>query len=438
MVGTMLSSQHIVRRELPNGMVALVRENFTSPAVVVSGYLPAGSLAEPDDKAGLAGFTAALLTRGTERRSFEEINETVEGVGASIGVSAGRHMAGFSSKSLAEDMGLILDVLADVLRRPAFPAEHVEKVRGQWLTDLQERDHDTRRMAALTFRELTYPDHPYGRSLIGYHETAAAIGRQDVVSFYRQHYGPRGGVVIVVGAVEAEAALDLLQATVGDWSAGSGGEEVALPPLPKLEAIRRKEVVMPGKTQSDIVLGCPGLARTDPDYYAAVLANTVLGRFGMYGRLGSNVREKQGLAYYSLSSLEAGLWPGPWYVFAGVNPANVQRAVESILEEVTRMREEPVPDDELNDSKAFLTGSLPLRLETNEGMAGALLEMERYGLGLDYLQRFPHLIQSVGATEVQAAAAKYLDPQAYALAVAGPDLGQGLRRWGDGVTRGPS
>jgi zinc protease len=182
---------------------------------------------------------------------------------------------------------------------------------------------------------------------------------------------------------------------------------------------------MPGKTQSDIVLGCPGLARNDPDYYAAVVTNTVLGRFGMYGRLGTHVREEQGLAYYCLSSLEAGQWPGPWCVFAGVNPANVPLAIESILQEIARMREEQVPDDELDDSKAFLTGSLPLRLETNEGMAAALLEMERYGLGLDYLQRYPDLIHGVTAAEVQAVAAKYLDPQAYALAIAGPDLGQG-------------
>jgi len=423
-VSTVPGPHDIVRRELANGMVVLVRENFTSPAVVVHGYLPAGSVAEPDEKAGLAAFTASLLTRGSERRSFEEINETVEGVGASIGVSAGRHLTSFHSKSLVEDLELVLDVLADVLQHPTFPAEHLEKVRGQWLTDLRERDHDTGRMAALTFRELVYPGHPYGRSLIGYHKTAEVIGRDDVVSFYRRHYGPRGGVVVVVGAVKAETALALLEGAVGEWS-GGGDWEAALPPVPKLESIVRKEVTMPGKTQSDIVLGYPGLARTDPQYYAAVLANMVLGRFGMYGRLGTNVREKQGLAYYCLSSLEAGQWPGPWYVFAGVNPGNVQRATESILEEIARMSEELVPEQELGDSKAFLTGSLPLRLETNEGMAGALLEMERYGLGLDYLYHYPDLIQSVSPAELQAVVAQYLNPQAYALAVAGPDLRQG-------------
>ena len=412
----------IVRTVLGNGLVALVRENFSSPSVVVSGYLAAGGVAEANNRAGLAGFTASLLTRGNELLSFEEINEAIEGIGASIGISAGRHHTSFHTKSLAGDLGLVLDVLADSLRCPTFPEEHVEKVRGQWLTGLRERDHDTRRTAALTFREIMYPDHPYGRSLVGYHETAAAISRDDVADYYRRFYGPRGAAVAVVGAVEAGTALDLLDSAFGGWTSDTddGQEQFPMPPR-KLQSAVRRDVIMQGKSQLDLVLGCPGLARADNDYYAGLLANTVLGRFGMYGRLGANVREKQGLAYYSLSTLEAGLWPGPWYVFAGVNPAGLQRAVDGILEEISRLREEQVPSDELDDSKAYLTGSLPLRLETNEGMAGAIVQMERYDLGLDYLQRYADVIWGVSAVEVQAVAGKYLSPDTYALAVAGPD-----------------
>ena len=422
---SMPGPDNVFRGKLQNGMVVLIRENFSSPAVVVTGYLPGGSVVDTDDKAGLAAFTATLLTRGTERRSFEEINETVEGMGASIGVSAGRHMVSFHGKSLAEDLERILDVLVDSLRHPIFPAEQVEKVRGQWLTDLQERDHDTRRMADLTFRQIAFTGHPYGRSAIGYHETAAAISREDVAQFYGQHYAPQKGVVAVVGAVKADTALRLLDDAMSDWTADSSGEDMAQPPTPRLEQIQRRDVAMPGKTQSDIALGCPGLARSAPEFYAGLLANTVLGRFGMYGRLGAKVREEQGLAYYSLSSLEAGLWPGPWYVFAGVNPDKIGRAIDSILEEVARMGSEPVPDDELSDSKAFLTGSLPLRLETNEGQAGAILEMERYGLGLDYLHRYRDLIHGVTAADVQAVTARCLNPTAYALAVAGPPRDSG-------------
>ncbi len=181
-----------------------------------------------------------------------------------------------------------------------------------------------------------------------------------------------------------------------------------------------------GKTQSDVVLGWLGMTRTDPDYMKAGLANNILGVFGMMGRLGDNLRDRQGLAYYVYSRLEAGLGAGPWAAVAGVNPANVQRTVDGIRGEVRRLRQEPVSADDLANSQLSLTGSLPLRLETNEGVAGALLDMERYGLGLDYLQRYAGLVNAVTVQDVQEMAQKYLDPDVYVLAVAGPNPETGL------------
>jgi zinc protease len=143
----------------------------------------------------------------------------------------------------------------------------------------------------------------------------------------------------------------------------------------------------------------------------------------MYGRLGKAVRDAQGLAYYAYSSLAAGWGAGPWMVSAGVGPPNVQRAVDTILDEIRRLRDEMVSEEELDDSKSYLTGSMPLRLETNEGMAGYLLNVERYGLGLDYLDRYATLMSEVTAQEVQAVARTYLSPDAYALALAGPEPG---------------
>jgi len=160
--------ESIVRHVFDNGMIALVRENFSSPSVVVGGTLWAGSLDEPDKRAGLASFVAECLSRGTQRRTFAQIYEEIESVGASFGVDGGRHATGFGAKGLAEDLGLLLDIIGDVLRHPTFPAEEVEKVRGEILTDLQIRAHDTRRVAGLEFRALAYPDHPYGRSTDGY------------------------------------------------------------------------------------------------------------------------------------------------------------------------------------------------------------------------------------------------------------------------------
>jgi zinc protease len=194
-----------------------------------------------------------------------------------------------------------------------------------------------------------------------------------------------------------------------------------IPPQVQLPEQRQQLVPMKGKTQSDIVLGWPGLARRDPDFMAARLANTVLGVFGMMGRLGDSVRDEQGLAYYVYSSLQAGLGAGPWVAIAGVNPASVERAIDGILDQVRRLRAELVPPEELADSQSYLTGSMPLRLETNEGLASTLLDMERYDLGLDYLQRYTGLVNAITVQDIQRMAREYLDPGAYALAVAGPE-----------------
>jgi zinc protease len=412
--------ENITRRELPNGVVALVRENHASPAVVVRGYLHVGACDERPEQAGLAAFTADALTRGTASRTFEQIYETLESVGASVGASGGTHTTGFGTKSLAEDLPLALDVLADVLRHPTFPPGEVEKLRGEILTDLEERAHDTRSMADLTFCELAYPkEHPYSRSVSGYVETVGEIGRDDLAAFYAEGYGPRGMTVAVVGAVETADALAQIEAAFGDWQAPTY-ERDPLPHAPRIAEVRERFVPIPGKTQSDIELGYPGPARTAPGFLEAMVCNSILGVFGLMGRLGEKVREEQGLAYYSYSRVDGGAGPGPWSVIAGVNPANVEQAVASIRAEVRRICEEPVGGGELADNKAFITGSLPLRLETNEGVARTILDMERYGLGLDYLQRYDALIHAITVEQVQAVAQRWLDPDAYALAIAGP------------------
>ena len=410
----------ITRVVLPNGVVLLVRENGMSPSVVLTGSLQVGARDEQPVNAGLAGFTADMLMRGTESRTFDEIYEALEGVGASLGISGGTHTSGFGGKSLSEDLPLMLDVLSDCLRRPSFPLEEVEKVRGEILADLAERAHDTRRMANLTFYELAYPeDHPYATSLSGYPETVERMGRDDLTGFYAEGYGSRGMIVVVVGAVDTDEVVAHVHEAFGDWQ----GQTMARDPLPEVPRIadaRARRVEIPGKTQSDIVLGYPGPSRTHPCFLEARVCNTILGVFGLMGRLGEKVRDEQGLAYSSYSRLSGGPGPGPWRVVAGVDPANVERATQSIRDEIGRICGEQVERGELSDCQAYLTGSMPLQLETNAGVATSILSVERYQLGLDYLERYERLIKAVTAEGVQAAARRWLDPDAYALAVAGP------------------
>lgn len=413
------SVSDILRTDLENGITVLVRENFTSPAVVVEGLIPGGALQDPDDLAGRANFHAAMLMRGTQHRTFSDLYEEIEGNGASMSFSSGGHSYRWGSKSLAEDLPRMLALAAEVIAEPAFPEEYIERVRGQLLTSLQMRAHNTRSMAQLRFQELAYPNHPYAISINGYPETVARITRDDLMKA-QANLGPRGSIVVIVGAVNAEEAVQMVRETLGGWQNPAQPPAPSAPDAAPLEETVQGMVPIPGKTQSDIVLGYPGPRRSADDYQAARMANSILGVFGLMGRLGDNVREKQGLAYYSYSGLTGGMGPGPWRVSAGVAPENVERAVESIRVEIRRMVEEPVTAEELADNKAYFKGQLVLGLETNEGVAGSLISMEMHDLGLDYLVNYGAMIDALTTADVQDAAARYLDPEAYALAVAGP------------------
>jgi zinc protease len=412
--------QNIHRTVLDNGIVVLVYENFAAASVVVEGYLWAGALSEGRERAGLADYVAGTLMRGTARRSFDDIYEALESVGASLDFSAGRHLTDFSASSLAEDLDLILDLLSDAMRYPTFPDQEVEQVRGEILTGLQIRANDTRYMAAQRFRELLYDGHPYGYSLQGYPETVSAISREDLETFHRRHYGPEGLTVTVVGAVKADEAVRRVQAALGDWRNDAWLAPPSLAPAHRPQGVLRDYVTMPDKTQSDIMLGLPGPARSAEDYLDASMANTILGVFGMMGRLGEKVREEQGLAYYAYSRLQGGLGPSPWYVSTGVAPDKVEQAIESILAEIARIQDELISDEELDDSKLYRTGSLPVSLETNDGLASIISDMELLDLGLDYLQRFPDLISEITPERVRTAAQKYFSTGDLALVVAGP------------------
>jgi zinc protease len=411
--------EDILRRELPNGIVVLARQNFNSPSVVINGYLQVGSLFDPDEKLGLASFTASALMRGTSSRSFQAIYDSLESVGASLGYNSGTHTTSFSGRSLAEDLDMLLELLTETLRMPEFPTEQVEKLRAQILTGLAIQAQDTGEMASLTFDEIAYRDHPYSRSEDGNPETVKAITREDLDEFHRINYGPQGMVIVIVGAVEPEASFEKVARILGDWKNPEQPAPIELPPVQKLESVVRRVVEIPGKSQADFVLGTVGPRRLSPDYLAASLGNNILGQFGMYGRIGEAVREKGGLAYYAYSSLAGGTGPGPWYVSAGVDPKNVEKAIDLVRAEIEKFVKEVVSDEELNDSKANYVGRLPLSLESNGGVASALLNLERFQLGLDYYRRYPGLIAGVSRDEVLETARRYLDQDRLAVAIAG-------------------
>jgi zinc protease len=423
-VSSLPGPDSIERQQLQSGTVVLARENFASPSIVISGYLPAGALADPQGKEGLADLTASALMRGTETRSFNEIYESIESIGASLHVSAGTHFASFRGKALASDLDLLLTLLAEVLQSPAFPEKNVEQLRGEKLTGLALRDQETRSVASMTFDELAYAEHPYRRPSDGTRASVAGLTLDDLSEFHQRHYGPSELVISLVGAVKADDGIDAVRRALAGWDAGGPGGSVEVPDARALTEIVRRDVTMAGKTQSDVVLGVPGPRRSDPSYLAASLGNNVLGRFGLMGRIGDSVREQAGLAYYAFSSIGGGVGPGPWRVAAGVNPVNTDRAIDLIRQEIRRFVTEPVTVEELADVKANFIGRLPLQLESNEGVSNALLHTERYHLGLDYYQRFPGLIAEVTREQVLETAARFLDPDQLAIAVAGPGMAE--------------
>ncbi|MEW6716942.1 MAG: pitrilysin family protein [Chloroflexota bacterium] len=418
--GSLPGPEDIVRTTLPNGIVVSARRNFNSPSVVIRGYLPVGGLFDPDEKLGLANFTASALMRGTSERTMQEMYDALESAGASLGFSCGTHTTGFSGKALVEDLPLLLDLLHSALCNPTFPDDQIEKLRAQLLTALALRAQNTGLMASMTFDQIVYNHHPYSHPDDGFQETVQAISRDDLVACHRNLYGPRGLVIAIVGAITPEEAITRAQHVFSDWQNPDQPAPPPLPPLAPISETTTRNVNISGKSQADIVMGVAGPPRRAPEFLAAALGNSVLGQFGMMGRIGETVREKTGLAYYAYSSISGGLGPGPWRVIAGVNPSNVERAVQLIRSEISCFVENPVSDEELKDSQSNFIGSLPLTLESNAGVASALLNLEQFELGLDYYQRYPHLINSITAEDVLQAACAYLDPDKLGVAVAGP------------------
>ena len=410
----------IHRHVLDNGITVLIYENMASNTVAIEGIVRAGAVVEPAAQAGLADFTSDLLIRGSAKWTFEGIAEALESVGAGVSFGSSRHTTGFSTYSLVEDLDLVLDIAADALCRPTFPVEHVERVRGQTITGLQMRANDTRSMARLAFFETAYHHHPYGRSVSGYEETIKGLGRDDVRDFHAHYFGPQDMIIGLVGAIPVDEALRKLTAIFGGWRNDAQQAIPLAPDVTRPAGLVRRHVPMPDKHQVDLVLGLPGPRRAAADYLDASLMNTILGVFGMMGRIGHNVREEQGLAYYASSRLEGGLGPGPWLASAGVAPDKVEQAIESIRDEIRRIQAEPVAAEELADSQAYRTGSLPMSLETNSGLVDIITDMELYDLGLDYLHTYTPYMKAITPERIQAAARRYLSADDLVIAVAGP------------------
>lgn len=414
------SAEDVHQVTLSNGITVLARANFNSPSVSIGGYLPAGAIFENDEKLGLADFVSSALMRGTQTKTFDQIYNELESIGANMGFDSGVHNVNFGGRALTEDLPLLLQLLAESLQTPTFPNDEIERLRAQLLTGLALRAQDTSEMASLIFEQILYENHPYGRPNEGFVETIQSITRADIENFHRLFFGPKGMVIAIVGAISPKQAVETVEKFFGAWQVEGQKEAQELPPLKPIKKTVKRHHTIEEKSQSDLVIGTLAPTRKSEDYMAASLGNSVLGQFGMMGRIGNVVREKSGLAYYAYSSLNSGIGPGSWEVNAGVNPKNLNKAIDLVEKELKKFVKHGVTKNELEDSKANYIGRLPLSLESNSGVVSAILNIHRYELGMDYYQRYESLVRSVTRDDVVEVARKYIDPSRLVIATAGP------------------
>jgi zinc protease len=411
------------RQVLPNGVTVLAKETRTTPAVTLYAGVHAGTIYDPPDAPGLAHFVSRTIDRGTAAYTADQLAEELDSRGVSLGVTLNRHVISVICTCLVEDFDSVLALLAEIVMRPTFPATEVETRRGEIVTLLRQDEDNPATVAAEAMMRLLYGEtHPYGRPVRGTPAVVEAVDGPRLQRFHAERFQPGSLSLAVVGDIDAARAADTAADVFGAWKAAPLRQPV-VPGIPSATARRVHVLPMMNKAQADIAYGFTTILRADPRYYAYWLMNNILGQYSLGGRLGDSIRERQGMAYYAFSSIDANVIPGPLMVRAGVNPANVERAVASIDEELAKMAADGPTEREMAESKQYLIGSMPRTLETNIGIATFLQTSEFFGLGLDYDVRLPGLLQAVTREDVHAAARDVLLPSRAAVAVAGPYAG---------------
>lgn len=415
-------AERVQRTQLANGATLIVLENHATPSVAIRGTLLAGAYFEPSNKRGLASITAAMLERGTLKRTKLQIAQSLESVGASVSISADTFSVNIGGRSLAKDLPMVLSTITEELREPAFPADELEKMKSLSIVAIRERRLNTSFRSYQRFVNLDYPlDNPFyvpeNDALIA---SIQSITVADVRKYYQEHFGGRSLILTVVGDVSGSEVTKQFTESFQDFQ-GPGDLQIAVtdPPLPK--TAKRETVVVTDKASVDIIMGIPAsLRRASPDYFAAIFANNALGQSTISSRLGLQVRDKEGLTYGISSNFSSpSLAGGPWSITLSVNPNNVEQSIRSakgVLETYVR---DGIRPNELADEKSSAIGKFQVALSTNAGLAASLLNSEFYKLGPNFLDQVPQIFNAVTVEEVNTAIRKYFHPDLLTVVTAG-------------------
>jgi zinc protease len=409
------------KQTLPNGLTVLHIERNNLPAVMATLLIKASPLNEPADKAGLASLTAKMLMEGTKNRKASDISEEIEFIAASLDAGAGSDYTTISLSILKKDIAKGFDIFSDILLRPVFPEDELKRKKDLIKGSLIRSEEEPSFIAGREFIKEVFGSHPYGRLVTGSIGTIDKISREDVVNFYREHYLPDNAILSIVGNL-TQAELDaLIKKYLSAWGSDKCECGVSKPAKYKLPAFDKPKTVLIDKdiTQANIILGHIGISRNDPDYYAVAVMNYILGGGGFASRLMHVVRDEMGLAYSIYSSFIGNKYPGQFEVVAQTKNESAATVVKEILKQMNKIRTEYITDQELQDAKAYLTGSFPRRLETGRKIADFLAAAQFYELGDDYADKYPGYIKSVTKEDVLRVAKKYLNPDNYALVIVG-------------------
>jgi zinc protease len=402
--------------QLENGLRVIVVEHPGQPVANVSLYVRAGAAAEAAERAGLAGMTAELLTKGTPTRSATEIAQTIEGVGGSLSASAGNDWLTIGASVLTEHLPLAFELVGDVALRPTFPEQEVTVTRRRILSALQAQLGEASALAERRFMEDVYgPEHPYGVAPVP--GTVEAITREEMVAFHRDHFTAENALLVVSGVVDPGEVEALARQYLGELPRGAPAA-LAFPAPPARGETRIALVHRPASVQSYIQLGHLAIRPADPDYFPLTVLNNIVGG-GSDARLFQILREERGWTYGAYTQLTRPQDIGYFGAWAEVRNEVTDSALVEMLHQLRRIRDEAVPMEEFEGAQSYLAGSFPLRLETAGQIASQIAQARLLGLPIEYVSGFPARIMAVTPADVQRVAREYVRPDRAAIVVVG-------------------
>ncbi len=415
-----LSSSQVLPQTLvlANGVRVLLLPDASAPTLTLSGSVEAGSVFDREAW-GLASLTADNVMSGTQTQDDETLARRLEERGASLDFYAFREGVDVEGYALAEDLPLLLDILADVLQNATFPAEEFQISQQRLLANLHIELDDPSRLGRRVLQQHLYlPPHPF--SGFPTPESVTAIQPADLLAFYRQHYRPDRTILTLVGDFDREVVRSHLESTLGSWCVDGKPPSLEVPSVGLPATSKTVLVPLPGKSQVITYLGHPGIDRHHPQFHAALILNQVLGGDTLASRLGTEIRDRQGLTYGIYSYFAAGKIPGPFIIQMQTAPEDTQQAIDSTLTLLHRLRETGLTIAEVKAAQQSLVNSYPVELANPDILAQRLLMNAVYDLGADEIRQFPQRLQAISVEDVQAALRDLIHPERLVIVSTGP------------------